>query len=269
MSADSEGGTVRRQPKYVAIATELESRILTGRYDAGQALPSQRDLSAEFGVTLMTLRQAIGLLAERGLINRHAGRSTFVSPPKAAYRMGPLRSLVDELRDQGHAVDTVVLGRGMRRVPQWVAKELRLDGPAGAGDATGVGDATALRIERLRLLAGVPFIHQVSWVPEFAAGSLRTADLTTASLYDRLAAGGITVQRAQERINPASLSAPLARLLERPEGFPVFRSDRATFDTEGAVVVFDRATIIGEQIEIRMERAATSLTMQWTDTADK
>jgi GntR family transcriptional regulator len=59
---------------------------LTGRYDAGQVPPSQRDLSAEFGVTLMTPRQAIGLLAERGLINRHAGRSTFVSPPKAAKR---------------------------------------------------------------------------------------------------------------------------------------------------------------------------------------
>ncbi|MGW5969539.1 GntR family transcriptional regulator [Streptomyces sp. NPDC055186] len=264
MSADrpknSQRGRALRLPKYVAIAAELEARIRSGQYEAGQALPSQRDLSTEFGVTLMTLRQALDLLAERGLVSSHAGRGTYVSPLKAVYRMGPLRSLSDELRDQGHTVDTVVLSRRIRRMPRWVARRLRLDG---------TDDAAALRIERLRLLSGIPVVHQVSWVPGSVADPLRRADLTAESLYHRLATAGTVVQHAQERLTPAALTAPLARLLQQPEGFPVFQSDRVTFDVDGTAVVFDRATINGEQIEIRMERAATSLTMQWTDTAAK
>ena len=100
----------RREPKYATIAADLEAKIKDGEYRPGQALPGQRDLSAAYGVTLMTLRQALALLTDRGLVSQHPGRGTFVSTPKAAYSMGSLRSLSDDLRAQGHTVDTVGTG---------------------------------------------------------------------------------------------------------------------------------------------------------------
>ncbi|MFD8497055.1 GntR family transcriptional regulator [Amycolatopsis sp. NPDC059657] len=247
-------GDERRQPKYAAIAADLDLKIQEGHYASGQALPSQRDLSAEYGVTLMTLRQALSLLAERGLVTREAGRGTYVSPPKAFYSMGSLKSLADDLREQGHSVETTLLARGRRPLPAWVATRL------GAEAAE-----PALRVERLRHVGGAPAIHQVSWIPAAFAGSLTEVDFTATSLYDAFAADGRVADRADERLSPAVLTTRLGTLLERPEGAPVFLSDRVTYDRDGHAIVFDRATILGELIEIRTERAASSVKVVWTN----
>lgn len=248
--------TERREPKYVAIAADLEAKIRSGRYRPGQALPSQRDLSASYEVTLMTMRQALRVLADQGLVAQEPGRGTFVTPPKAVYGMGPLRSLSDELRAQGHRVDTVVLGRSRRGLPAWVARRMSVE-----------AKAPALRVERVRQLNGVAAIHQVSWVPEAFAAPLAVADLTVTSLYGALAEHGVVVRRARERVSPGLLDARIGALLHRPAGEPVFLSDRLTVDADGAAVVFDRATILGHLIEITAERSATSVSLQWGDSS--
>ncbi len=250
-------GEERRQPKYAVIAADLEAKIRSGHYAAGSALPSQRDLSTAYGVTLMTLRQALSMLGERGLVTQEAGRGTFVSAPKAVYSMGSLRSLSDDLRAQGHIVDTTVLGRSRRRLPGWVAARLGLE----------VG--SAVRVERLREVGGVPAIHQVSWIPEPFAEIVATVDFASSSLYGALAADGVIAQRASERLSPALLSSRLSALLSRPTGDPVFLSDRVTYDAGDRAVVFDRATILGELIEIRTERAATSVSLTWTNAGSR
>ncbi len=243
----------RREPKYATIAADLEAKIKDGEYRPGQALPGQRELSAAYGVTLMTLRQALALLTDQGLVAQHPGRGTFVTSPKAAYSMGSLRSLSDDLRAQGHTVETVVLARDGGALPGWAADRLGL--PAGA---------PGLRIERLRRLGRTPVIHQVSWVPRAVAGSLAGADLTVTSLYDALVGGGTAVVSAEERLGPALLDEPVAALLERPPGVPVFRSDRTTFGAGGAPVLVDRATILGDLVEIRTVRARRSVSLEWT-----
>lgn len=230
----------RREPKYATIAADLQSRIAIGEYRPGQALPPQRELSASYGVTLMTLRQALGLLADQGLVTQEPGRGTYVSGPKAAHTMGPLRSLSDDLRAQGHTVDTVVLAREEGPLPEWVAERL--------GQAAG---APGLRIERLRRLGTIPAIHQTSWIPADLAQRMTGVDLTATSLYDALAAAGTTVVRAEERLSPALLEDGLSVLLNRPAGTPVLHSDRVTYGADDNPVVFDRATILGELIEVR------------------
>jgi len=121
------GGSERRRPKYAAIAEDLDAKIKSGAYRPGQPLPPQRELSATYGVTLMTLRQALQLLTERGLVSQQAGRGTFVAAPKASYSLGSMQSLADDLRGQGHLVETALLGRDL--LNQLV---LRVDGPAQA-----------------------------------------------------------------------------------------------------------------------------------------
>src|SRR5690348_5157768 len=98
-----------RVPAYRRIAADLAEKIREGAYRPGDALPAQRELSASYGVTLMTLRQALQELRDEGLIVQQAGRGTYVTPVHAAYRMDTLRSFVDDLRDQGHEVTTEVL----------------------------------------------------------------------------------------------------------------------------------------------------------------
>jgi GntR family transcriptional regulator len=240
------------EARYRAIAADLAGKIRAGHYAPGEALPAQRELSASYGVTLMTLRQALRQLSDDGLIVQQPGRGTFVAPPHLAYQLGSLQSLADDLKKQGHEVRTVVLGRSLRRAPARIAAQLR----------TRPGD-TALRLERLREFGGRPAIHQVSWIRQPSAEQIRDRDFTSVALYVALADVGIAVARASETIRPDLLDPAVARHLGEPAGSPVFRSDRITYTLDATVVVVDRATILGSMMEIRTERAATGLSLNW------
>lgn len=234
------------EPRYRAIAADLAAKIHAGRYPAGSALPAQRELSSAYGVTLMTLRQALRQLSDEGLIVQQAGRGTFVSPPHLAYRLGALRSLADDLREQGHAVRTVVVSAQLGPSPMF--------GPG------------ALRLERVREFAGRPSVHQVSWVPAPLAQRLAGVDFGAVALYAALADAGIAVARASETIRPSTLDPASRRYLPEPAGTPVFISERVTYALDGAAVVADRAVILGDAMQIRAERAATGLSMTWSGT---
>jgi GntR family transcriptional regulator len=238
--------------RYRGIAADLAGKIRAGHYAPGEALPPQRELSAAYGVTLMTLRQALRQLSDDGLIVQQPGRGTFVAPPHLAYRLGALQSLADDLKKQGHDVRTTVLARSVRRAPAGIAARLRVP----AGD-------TALRLERLREFGGRPAIHQVSWVRRPHADRVLDHDLATVPLYAALADAGVAVARATETIRPGTLTGAPARHLREPEGSPVFTSDRVTYALDGTAVVSDHATILGSMMEIRTERAATGLSLNW------
>jgi GntR family transcriptional regulator len=252
-AAQGAGDAGRRGlPRYRVIAADLAGKIRAGEYRPGDALPPQREMSVRYGVTLMTLRQALQALQEEGLIVQQAGRGTFVAPAHAAYRVDTLRSLAEDLREQGHQVTTEVLSSDLRRPPAWVAERL---GTAGA--------ERALRLERLRLLAGRPAVHQVSWIPQPYGASLRQRDFRSVSLYAALADLGVSIIRASETIRPDTLSAAAAVPMRQPNGTPIFVSERTTFAVDDSVVVVDRAEILGSAMEIRTERAATRVSVHW------
>ncbi|NUT36243.1 MAG: GntR family transcriptional regulator [Hamadaea sp.] len=238
--------------RYRAIAADLATKIHTGAYSPGQALPGQRELSAAYGVTLMTLRQALRQLSDEGLIVQQPGRGTFVAPPHPAYRLGSLRSFADDLREQGHEVRTTVVGRAVRRLPARVAAQLRAR-PTDSG----------LRLERVRAFAGRRAVHQISWVRAPHADALRTVDFAGTSLYAALADLGVAVARAAETIRPGVLDADLTEHLDDDAGAPVFVSDRITYARDETAIVTDRATILGGMMQINTDRAAHGLSLQW------
>jgi len=242
--------TAPRTPKYQAIASDLAAKIRHGDLPPGSALPPQKELSATYGVTLATLRQALQRLEDDGLVSQQAGRGTFVAEPRAAYRLDSLRGFAEDLRAQGQTVSTQILGQAVRKPPAWVSAELGID-----------KDARVLRLERLRLLAGRPAVHQLSWILDV---DLADVDLSGTSLYAALAGRGVVVHRAREVVRPGVLDAVTADLLGHPAGTPAFVSDRVTYGLDDAPLVFDRATILGNLLEIRTERAVNGLSMQWS-----
>jgi GntR family transcriptional regulator len=240
--------TAPRLPKYQVIAADLTARIRSGDLPAGSALPPQKELSASYGVTLATLRQALARLEDEGLLSQQPGRGTFVAEPRAAYRLDSLRGFAEDLRAQGQTVSTQILGQAVRKPP------------AGVSALAGGADR-ALRLERLRLLAGRPAVHQLSWI--FVL-DLAGADLSGTSLYAALADLHVVIFRASETVRPGALDEATAGLLGQPAGTPAFLSERVTYGLNETVLVVDRATILGNALEIRTERAVTGVRMRWS-----
>ena len=162
-----------RQPKYLRIHAELRDRITSGQWPAGTSLPAQRDLAGEFGVSIMTLRQALQLLADDGLIAARHGSGTYVAA-RYEYDLGHLRSFAADLAAQGAEIRTRLLAAGIITPADEVSA--RLGGPG-----------QVLRLRRLRLAGGRPLIMQTSYLPLPLADGLDPADLAQRGLYTVLA----------------------------------------------------------------------------------
>jgi GntR family transcriptional regulator len=197
----------------------------------------------------MTLRQAVRVLEDEGLVQQRAGKDTVVTAGLPGYRLDSLRGLADDLREQGFEVSTELLSASRRQPPSWVAEHL--------------GSEPAVRLERLRLISGRPAVHQVSWVPEPYGSDVRDDESAVDGLYEALAARGVVADRASEVIRPDVLTDRLAMFLGRPAGAAALVCDRVTYDLTGSVVVVDRAVIAGDAMQVRAERSRQGISMSW------
>ena len=234
---------IARVPRYHRIAESLRERIREGRLPPGTRLDNQRALARSFGVTLMTLRQALEVLEREDLIARRHGLGTFVAAPSIDYDILQLRRFAGDLTAQGEHVTTRALDSRVVRADRRVATALGL-GPR----------ARVVLVERLRLVDGHPMSLQRSFLPVALGEEVLKADLGTTPLRQVLEFKlGITIERARENVSAVRLGSREARELGCRVGVPGFESERVSFDAGGAPVVFDRVFIPGDRFRITRE----------------
>ncbi|MCI0547785.1 MAG: GntR family transcriptional regulator [Candidatus Rokubacteria bacterium] len=232
-----------RVPRYHQIAEHLRERIARGPLVPGARLDNQRQLAREYGVTLMTLRQALELLERDGLVTRRHGLGTFVASPSVDYDILQLRSLAGDLSAQGEDVVTRFVRCHFGRAVAHVATELG----ARAG-------ARVFVLERLRLVAGHPMSFQRSFLTSELGEEVARADLRVTPLRDVLACKlGLEIVTARETVSAVPLEARAARELRCRPGIAAFRSDRTSLDAAGTPVVHDRVFIPGDRFRITRE----------------
>src|SRR3989441_3731962 len=167
-----ESGVNARVPRYHRIAESLRDRIHAGRLTPGTRLDNQRQLAKSFGVTLMTLRQALEVLERENLIARRHGLGTFVAAPSIDYDILQLRRFAGDLSAQGEHVTTRLLGGRVARADRPVA------------DALGLGPgARVLVVARLRLVDDHPMSLQCSFLPALIGDDVARADLALPPLH--------------------------------------------------------------------------------------
>jgi GntR family transcriptional regulator len=213
------------QSRYGALAAALKRRIVAGDWPPGSALPAEQALASQHGVALGTLRQALALLVDEGLVARIHGKGTFVrtglagAPMLRFFRFGDGSSVVPESR---------ILSRQVLAPPVEVAQAL------GAGP-----DATALHLRRLRLLADVPRLVEDIWLPLPRCAALQDGEPAAWGqlLYPLLASAcGVHVHRAVDEIGFGLLAAADAQALALPSGHPCAIVQRLAFDLSGRCV---------------------------------
>lgn len=229
-----------RVPRYHQIAQSLRERIQEGRLAPGTRLDNQRRLAEEFGVTLMTLRQALEVLERDRLIARRHGLGTFVASPTVDYDILQLRTLAGDLSAQGEDVGTRFLGSRFSPADRRAAPELGVR----PGERVFV-------LERLRLVGGHPMSFQASYLPAGIGEEVAKAELRVTPLRDVLSHKlGIEVLAARETVSAVSLPGRAARELGCRPGLPAFRSDRISTAAGGVPVVYDRVFIPGDRFRI-------------------
>lgn len=176
-------------------------------------IPSERELTARFGVSRATVREAVGRLVNEGRLYRVRGKGTFVAAPRVESQLH-LASFTEDMRQRGHKPSTVVLAAD-DSVP-----------PPPARAALGMApNERAYRIERLRSADGAPMAHEVSWLPTSPLPRFLDHDLT-GSVYTILAREyGRLLDAAAQTVWAEGADPLRARLLRVPPAAPllVFR----------------------------------------------
>jgi GntR family transcriptional regulator len=208
-------------PLYLQLALALAKAIQDGRFQANEALPSERVLAEELNISRVTARKAIERLVDQGLIVSKRGSGNYIAP-RLEQPLTRLSSFSEELHQRGF-------------VPQsrWVARVFRL---AAADEQIALelknGERVA-RLERLRLADGVIMAYEVSVLPESV---LPEPESVSASLYAHLALSGLAPVRALQHIRAINADAKLAGLLEIAVGTAVLFITRVGYLADGRAV---------------------------------
>src|SRR3990172_3327541 len=159
MNGRANGKVNGRVPRSPRSAEALRERIRGGELAPGARLPTQRRLASSFGVTLMTLRQALEVLEREQLITRRHGLGTFVAGPSIDYDILQLQRFAGDLSAKGERVDTRLLGSRPALADRRVTDALRLP-----------PRVRVLVVERLRLVDDHPMSLQRSFLPAHKIG---------------------------------------------------------------------------------------------------
>ncbi len=223
-------------------ATRARLMRLIEDLDAGVALPSERDLSARWGVARMTVRRATDELVLAGLVIREHGRGTFVVHPKVQQQMA-MTSFTDGMRARGIVPGSVVLEFRELRVAGFHTRVLRIP-----------SDDPVVRFTRLRLANGEPIGLETTWVSAHHVPDLREADLV-GSWYDLLAHRyGVQIVTGTSMIEIAYAGEREASHLDCDSGDALFRIETTSYGPAGHVVDFGVDLFRGDRYSLMTER---------------
>ena len=230
-------------PLYVQVADELRRRVEDGRWPEGTCVPAIERLMAEFGVSRVTIRDAIRRLSEEGLLSPQRGRGTLVmrTMRRRTLRVeATLAALVDTYRgdkpevfnlDEGFASPEVDDGPGHLAPRYYHLRRVH------------VRDGTRYCIIALYIEAEM-----------FSQAEQRFRDeLVLPVLTDLVDAGAVTVTAARQSVTIGKCPADVAAQLGYPEGDPMANVRRTILGPDGVILYFASVIYRGDCIRFDMD----------------
>jgi GntR family transcriptional regulator len=231
-------------PLYYQLKCALMKAIEAGEWQPDQQLPNELQLAEQYGISKITVRQALQGLADMGYIRREHGRGTFVCKLKLDQGPRELTSFSEEIRRHRLTPTSRVVESMVQKAEGRVAESL------GAGQV--------FMLKRLRMADGEPMGLQTAHIPLNLVPGLEKENLENVSLYHILQSRyGLYPARARETYFAVKAKPPVARLLGIPSGSPVFDVERITYQTNGKPFEFVQSYMRGDRYNVILDLLAT------------
>ncbi|MGP1253262.1 MAG: GntR family transcriptional regulator [Kiloniellales bacterium] len=217
-------------PLYHQILLVLRERVEQGYYSEDGLLPSEQELSREFGVSRITVSRSIRELAEAGLVERRRGAGTrVVQQPVSRAVTGSIDGFLENLSDLGKRTQVKVLEFGFVKPSVEVQRELQV-----------TVREVVQRAVRVRSYQGRPFSYLTSFVPGDIGSQFSRADMEVHSLLSLLETTGYRVGSAQQSFGAVLADPTTGPALEVAVGAPLLSIQRTVSDTSERPVEFIR-----------------------------
>lgn len=196
----------------------------------------------QYGVSRITVRQAVQALEQQGLIVKVPGKGSFVAPPKPFQELAQLQGFAEAMSQRGHVPSNRVIDLITQPAPTLVAQRLAL--------AEG---SSVTRIRRVRLLDGQPVSLDVTWLPQAMGDRLQHEDLDHRDIFLILENDyGIPLGHADLAMDAVTADVELARHLGLAPGDAVLRVDRLTHTRDGHPIDYETLYCRGDNFQYRL-----------------
>jgi GntR family transcriptional regulator len=232
---------------YYQLKELLREKIAAGEWQPGTMIPSERELSEEYSISRMTVRQALTELSTEGILRRVQGKGTFVAQPKIQQGLTRLTGFTEDMRTRGSKAGGQVL-------------RLELETPSTLALAALQITPTqpVVLLERLRLAQSEPIALETCHLHFSNVEKLLLEDFANNSLYNLLTEKyGITPTRAEQQVEADLCSQREQKLLRLSEKSPVLRNRRVTFDQWGRPFEYTESAYRADRYVLQADLSAS------------
>jgi len=216
----------RSIPLYYQLENILREKINSGEYRPGDSLPTEDQLVHAYGVSRITVRQALSALENDELILRKRGRGSFVTGRQVKIESMKLTGMIEDIIAMGIKTKMKIIDFGFVHPPKKVIESLELD-----------EDTQALRIERIRLIKECPIIYSLNYIPPDLGSQIEMKDITLQPLINILERKcKVKIGRGSQIIEATVADSRIASYLEVMTGAPLLRIERTVSDKKGKPV---------------------------------
>jgi len=221
-----------RIPLYYQLENVLREKITSGAFGAGDRLPTEIEFIEQFGVSRITVRQALSALSDEGLIERKQGRGTYIAARKT--KKGKfagtihLTGSLDELIEMGMDTPVKVLEMNLVEADLHEAEllEVKVDTPI-------------YRLKRLRMNDGKPYSLIINYLPEEIGSQLTMAELSSGALLHTMETKlKLNLDNAIQQIHAELADPYVAKLLDIRVGTALLSIERTVYTDEARPVEY-------------------------------
>lgn len=232
-------------PMYYQLESHIKNQINEGIILPGDSIPSEREFAENYGISRMTVRQAINSLVNEGLLYRKKGSGTFVSEKKIEQPLQGLTSFTEDMKKRGLNPTSKLIHFEIIPANSFIANELKIN-----------EYAPVYEIKRIRLADGEPMALETNYLSANMVKGL-TEEVVNASIYAYIEEKlNLRIAHADQLIESIKASVEDEKLLKIEKGHPMLYIQRNTYLQDGTPLELVKSVYRGDRYKfhIKMNR---------------
>lgn len=229
-------------PLYYQLKEEIKKKILSGTYKENDLIPSERELGEQFSLSSTTVRRALNDLVQERLLERKAGKGTFVRTSKVKRDLRKVLGFTANMQEMGLSPTTRVLGK--RIIPANLFARQRLELEKGA---------MVVKINRLRLANDVPMMLETRYIRTDLCPGVEKLDLSSSlwKVFENVY--GQKPYRHTQNVTIAKFSKPQAALFGLEGGALAFLINGVTYIKDGQPIECEESLYRSDKYDLAFE----------------
>lgn len=211
-------------PVYYQLKEDIKGKINQGVWKVGQCIDSERELSEQYNVSRMTVRQALGELVQEGMLLREKGKGTFVCEPKVKQR--DIMSFSEMVNRMGLKLRTEVIGFDTIDTPEEIEEFNSYH--------------KIYKINRIRIVEDEVIANEIVYIPCEYLGSISIDDLKN-SLYELLRGKGYIVDHSEAAIQAVLMDNHYKELFNTEKNVPLIKVLSKNITNDGKLLFVEES----------------------------